>query len=129
MNEDVHVIKTTDGFEIIGRLVKMRNDEVVRVQEPLEIRYRVSPVTGGSMAVLVPYNAFGSENFVDLFRTALVCIYKTTDEYAKTYVESLKTIAEQAKNNKIEQAETTKSESTDKMRAVVEALFANNTVH
>lgn len=110
MNTDVCVIKTSDGYELIGRVVKMRNDEVIRVMDPLEIRYRATP-TGGTAAVLVPYNSFASENFVDLFRNALVCIYKTTDEYAKTYEESLKSIEEQLKSKEetIEVAEKLKT--------------------
>lgn len=126
MNEDVHIFKTTDGYEIIGRLVKVRNDEVIRVQEPLEIRYRVSPATGASVAVLVPYVVFGTDNYIDLFRTALVCIYRTTDEYAKTYDESLKSINEQLKSSKIE---TPKTKSEDKVKAAIEVILANNTVH
>lgn len=125
MSNDVHVVKTTDGLEIIGRIAKMRNDEVVRVVDPLEIRYRISPVTGGSVAVLVPYNSFGSENFVDVFRTALVCIYRTTDEYAKTYNESLKTIADQVKNKE----EVSLSEVSEKIKTALDTLTANNTVH
>lgn len=128
MNESVHIVKTTDGFEIIGRLVKMRNDEVIRVVEPLEVRYRVSPVTGGSVAVLVPYNPFGSENFVDLFRSALVCIYRTTDEYAKTYDESLKSIAEQIKTRDDTVSKGT-TETSEKIKVALENLMSNNTVH
>ena len=122
MNTDVCVIKTTDGYELIGRIIKMRNDEVIRVMDPLEIRYRAT-TTGGTAAVLVPYNSFASENFVDLFRSALVCIYKTTDEYARTYEESLKSIEEQLKG---------KEESVDvgeKLKAALGVIPGNVTKH
>jgi hypothetical protein len=124
MNEDVCVVKTSDGYELIGRVVKMRNDEVVRVMNPLEIRYRANAL-GMSTAVLVPYNSFGKEDFVDLFRTALVCIYKTTDDYAKTYDESLKSIEEQLKGK----SRSTTVEVSEKLKAAIEVLTANNTVH
>lgn len=125
MNNEVYIVKTTDGYELIGVIVKLRNDEVIRVMDPLEIRYRVSPVTGGSVAVLVPYNAFGIDRFVDIFRSSLVCIYRTTDEYAKTYVESLKSIEEQLKNK----GDSTTTEVTEKLKTAVDTPAANNTVH
>lgn len=123
MSHDVHVIKTTDGYELIGKVVKMRNDEIIRVMDPLEIRYR--PTVGGPTAVLVPYNVFGKENFVDLFRAALVCIYKTTDEYAKTYDESVKSIEEQLKKK----VDGSVVETIEKLKAVLGVVSSNSTFH
>lgn len=125
MSHDVHVIKMTDGFEIIGKIVKMRNDEIIRVSEPLEIKYRATTL-GGPTAVLVPYNTFGEDKFVDIFRTALVCIYKTTNEYAKTYDESLKSIEDQLKKKDENSAA---AETLEKLKESLNILSSNNTFH
>lgn len=123
MSHDVHIVKTSDGYELIGKLMKMRNDEVIRVIDPLEIRYRTA-LTGGTTAVLVPYNSFGKENFVDIFRTSLVCIYKTTDEYAKTYDESVKSIEEQIKSRSESVADV-----ADKLKDAAGPITGNTTKH
>lgn len=125
MSHDIHVVKTSDGYELIGKIVKMRNDEIIRVMEPLEIRYRASTV-GGPTAVLVPYSPFGKEKFVDIFRSALVCIYKTTDEYAKTYDDSLKSIEEQLKSRDVD---ASASETLEKLKETLNILSSNNTFH
>lgn len=124
MSHDVHVIKTTDGYELIGKVVKMRNDEVIRVMDPLEIRYRTNS-SGGPAAVLVPYNTFGNDNFVDIFRNALVCVYRTTDEYAKTYDESVKSIEDQLKKK----TDSGVIESIEKLKAVLGVVSSNSTFH
>lgn len=125
MSHEIHVVKTSDGYELIGKIVKMRNDEVIRVMEPLEIRYRAS-TTSGPTAVLVPYNPFGKEKFVDIFRSCIVCIYKTTDEYAKTYDDSLKSIEEQLKSRDVD---ASASETLEKLKEALNVLSSNNTFH
>lgn len=118
---NVYVVKVVDGTEIIGKIEdeRRRAVDIVRIHEPLEIRYRESPL-GGATAVLVKYNYFGSEASIDVFTSAVICVYRASDEYSRTYEESLKTIAEQVGAKKKTGFEGKKS---SEMREAVEELI------
>ena len=133
MNLGVYVIKTLDGYELVGKIdTDKRPGDVVRITDPLEIRYRESPLAG-TTAVLVKYNYFGSENFIDVFAAAVVCIYKASDEYAKTYEESVKSIQEQTSNNnsgiETKRKDTYSESALESLRAALGVITSNNTLH
>ena len=129
------VFKTSDGYELMGDIDvpnnrKIEDYEFYNVRNPLEIRYRESGY-GSAQAVLVKYDYFGQNDAVVLFRHSIVSMYPASDDYAKTYVESIKSIKEQTKANKeapkVDRA--TEEKVSEVLATALKMISSNNTFH
>ena len=89
----VRIFKIVDGSELIGRVKNFNNSsEIFKLEDPLEIKYRMSMHTGLPIAVMVKYNFFGDEVTINLNASAVIASYEVSDKYVKIYEKSLDTV-------------------------------------
>lgn len=123
---NVRIFKLVDGSEIIGRIKNFNNSaEIFKIEDPLEIKYRLSVETGYPIAVMTKYNFFGDELVIHINAHTVITSYEVSEKYVKVYESSLDSVRNIISNSEIVE---TKAEA-DNTPAPTIPLHKNTTVH
>lgn len=121
---NVRIFKLVDGSELIGRIKNFNNSsEIFKLEDPLEIKYRMSLETGYPVALMSKYNFFGDETIVHINAHTVITSYEVSDKYVKVYENSLDTVRNSANN-----IENPEPESNTAPEPTI-PLHKNTTVH
>ena len=125
----VRIFKIVDGSELIGRVKNFNNSsEIFKLEDPLEVKYRMAVDTGNYAAVMTKYNYFGDENELKINASAVITSYAVSEKFSKIYETSLVAVRKAIEDTDPVEEEA-KTSNYETLVSALSKLSGNNTVH